>query len=527
MSQPTPPYSYDEVPYESNPFPQSHPDRLAVMATLFGMKPKPINNCRVLELGCASGGNLIPMAAGLPGSRFVGVELSARQVADGQALIEAVGLKNVELRHLSIADVNAGFGEFDYIVVHGVYSWVPDAVQEKILEICRANLAPDGVAYVSYNTYPGWHFRGMIRDMMLYHTQHLADPMARAAQARALLDFLAQSVPTENNAYGIILKSELDLLRNLKDYYLIHDHLEEANRPIYFHEFAARAARLGLQYLGEVDFSVMLTSNFPKQVADTLKQVSNDIIRTEQYMDFLRNRTFRQTLLCRKEVGLKRNLGPADMQGLFLASSAKPVSADPDILSNKPEQFRNQAGHTLATANPLVKAVFTHLSEIWPQAASFHDLLAAARARVAPALVKDAAVLAREAEVLGADLLTAYTMNLIELHSQKQTFVTEVTARPMVSPMARGQARLRNTVTNARHELLTLDTFNLHLAMLLDGKRDRKALLDELVKLVKAGTLVAQQDGKPIKEGEPLRKVLSEFVEKSLQNFSKAALLVG
>ena len=521
-----PSYSYDEVPYESNPFPQSHPDRLAVMATLFGMKPKSINHCRVLELGCASGGNLIPMAAGFPGSRFVGVELSARQVADGQALIEAGRLKNIELRHMSIAHVKADFGEFDYIITHGVYSWVPDAVQEKILEICRANLAPDGVAYVSYNTYPGWHFRGMIRDMMLYHTRHLADPMACAAQARALLDFLAQSVPTEKNAYGIILKNELDLLRNLKDYYLIHDHLEEANRPIYFYEFAERAARVGLQYLGEADLSAMLTSNFPKQVADTLKQVSNDIVRTEQYMDFLRNRTFRQTLLCRKEVSLKRNLGPSDMQNFYLASPAKPVSADLDISSSKPEQFRNQAGHTLTASKPLVKAVFKHLSDIWPQAASFHDLLAAARARVAPMLVQDASAHTGEAAALGADLLTAYTMNMVELHSQKQDFVTEVGAHPMVSALVRGQVRLRNTVTNARHELLTLDAFNLQLVMLLDGKRDRKALLDELVKLVKAGTLVAQQDGKPIKEGESLGNVLSEFMEKSLQNFAKAALLV-
>ena len=66
-------YSYDEIPYESYPFAQSHPDRLATLATLFGMKPQPIDDCRVLELGCASGGNLIPMAACLPGSKFVGI----------------------------------------------------------------------------------------------------------------------------------------------------------------------------------------------------------------------------------------------------------------------------------------------------------------------------------------------------------------------------------------------------------------------------------------------------------------------
>src|SRR5262245_46505716 len=119
------PTSYDTVPYESHPFAQSHPDRLATVATLLGLKPPPVARCRVLELGCASGGNLIPMAVGLPGSTFVGVELSRRQAEAGQRVIEALGLKNVELRHLSILDVDDDFGRFDYVVCHGVYSWVP------------------------------------------------------------------------------------------------------------------------------------------------------------------------------------------------------------------------------------------------------------------------------------------------------------------------------------------------------------------------------------------------------------------
>ncbi len=447
---PEAPYSYDEVPYESNPFPQSHPDRLAVMAMLFGMKPKPIDRCRVLELGCAAGGNLIPMAAGLPDSQFVGIELSAKQAADGKALIDAARLKNIEIRHQSITDVNAKDGKFDYIIVHGVYSWVPDSVQKRIFEVCQTNLAADGVAYISYNTYPGWHYRGMIRDMMLYHTKNLPDPKARAAQARALLDFLSQSVPTEGNAYGIMLKNELDLLRNQKDYYLLHDHLEEANRPIYFYEFAEDAARHGLQYLGEVEFSSMLTGNFPKQVADTLKQVSNDIVRTEQYMDFLRNRTFRQSLLCRKEAPLKRNLGPDDMKKFWIGSAAKPVAGDLDVTSTKPEQFKNPAGHVLTTANPLVKAAFKHLASRWPQASAFDELLAAAQAMIKD-IARDEAVRAREADVLAADILTSYTANLVVLHSQRPRFVTDVSDRPKATSLARAQVQTRGFVPTIRH----------------------------------------------------------------------------
>jgi cyclopropane fatty-acyl-phospholipid synthase-like methyltransferase len=143
---------------------------MATLAALFGMEPVDINQAQILELGCAAGSNLIPMATQLPGATFVGVEGAARQVAVGQQLVEDLQLGNVTLHHKDILDIDPAFGVFDYIVVHGVYSWVQDAVQEKILSICKQNLSPQGVAYVSYNTYPGWRMRGMLRDMMMYHT---------------------------------------------------------------------------------------------------------------------------------------------------------------------------------------------------------------------------------------------------------------------------------------------------------------------------------------------------------------------
>src|SRR5262249_50612084 len=108
MTSDRPATSYDEVPYESLPFAQTHPDRLATVATLFGMRPAPADRSRVLELGCAAGGNLIPMALALPQSRFLGTDLSGRQIADGQKVVGALGLTNIELKHLSITEVDAG-----------------------------------------------------------------------------------------------------------------------------------------------------------------------------------------------------------------------------------------------------------------------------------------------------------------------------------------------------------------------------------------------------------------------------------
>src|ERR1700687_6319372 len=153
---PNEPTSYDLVPYESRSFVETRPDHLAIIATLFGLEPPAIDRCRVLELGCSHGTNLIPMAAGSPGSSFVGIDLSARQIAEGQKSATARGLTNIQFKHLNILDINESLGRFDYIVCHGVFSWVPPVVQEKIFSICVTQLAPNGIAFVSYNTYPGW-----------------------------------------------------------------------------------------------------------------------------------------------------------------------------------------------------------------------------------------------------------------------------------------------------------------------------------------------------------------------------------
>src|SRR5271169_6418311 len=181
------PTAYDEIPYPGSAFSRTHPDRLAVMAILFGMAPAPVARCRVLEIGCGDGGNLIPMAFGLPESSFTGVDLAESAIARGQELIGRLGLRNIQLRYLDLMDVDSGFPEFDYIIAHGVYSWVPPQVAEKILDICKSHLAEQGVAFVSYNTYPGGHLLDTIREMMQFHMRNIHIPRERLRQARELL----------------------------------------------------------------------------------------------------------------------------------------------------------------------------------------------------------------------------------------------------------------------------------------------------------------------------------------------------
>jgi hypothetical protein len=195
-------------------------------------------------------------------------------------------------------------------------------VQEKIMAICKANLASRGVAFVSYNVYPGWHFRTTIRDMMLYHVAHIDDPQTRIDQARAVIQFLATS-SQEDDARSRLLKDELASVSKLSDAFLFHEYLEGNNSPIYFHQFAGQAEANGLQYLGEANVSLMFSTSLPTKTQETLDAMGNlPLVRREQYMDYVRNRKFRATLLCHADINLTRQLNPSILEKFQLSTSA-------------------------------------------------------------------------------------------------------------------------------------------------------------------------------------------------------------
>jgi methyltransferase-like protein/2-polyprenyl-3-methyl-5-hydroxy-6-metoxy-1,4-benzoquinol methylase len=518
--------SYDEVPYDSHSFPQTHPDTLATVATLFGMSPAPVGGCRVLELGCSSGFNLIPMAATLPESRFVGIDQSSRQISEGQEAIKALGLANIELRPMNILEMGEDLGRFDYILCHGVYSWVPAEVREKILEICQRNLAPNGVAYVSYNCYPGWHLPAMIREMMVYHTRRFTEAGKRVQQARALLDFLAQSPRDPNSIYARLLKEEADLLRAHADYYLFHEHLEDVNQPVYFHEFADRAAAHGLQYLWEA-YHGDRAGYLRREVKGTLDRLSTDLIRREQYLDFLLNRRFRMSLLCHEGIVLNRSITPERMSAFWFIGVAKPQSARVDIGSPDNETFRKPEGESVATDKPALKAALLCLYEAAPRPLSFGELCAAVRARLEEAKVSepepDDSLQHGIAELLRQCVLP----RLVELHVHPWQVALTPGDRPGASPVARLQAETSAQVTNLRHRTILLSPSERNIIRLLDGRRDRGAILDLLVGKAESEQIKVEVQGQRVRDNAKLRQILGAQLDTSLGLLALHSLLVS
>jgi methyltransferase-like protein len=281
-----------------------------------------------------------------------------------------------------------------------------------------------------------------------------------------------------------------------------------------------RASAKGLQYLGETLQHTRLDDLSP-EVQQTLQGLAEDLLQLEQYLDFLRNRTFRRTLLVHAEVALTREPTPERLMLARAASLTAPLSPTPDVRSLAVEQFRSQDGNKASTNNPLIKAVLVALHEVRPRTLAFEELREQVRSRLASDA--DAPSALELAEVL----VRCYLANLVSLHVSVPRLAYEPGERPTVSPLARMQAATGNRVTNLRHRHVILDGLDPVVVRYLDGTRDRTALLDKLVELAVRDELGIERDGHPLRDPTALRTVLAEAIEPSLRRLADYGLLMA
>ena len=518
---PTPASRYDSVLYPSYTHPQTHPNRLAVIGTLAGLKPASPLRCRVLELGCGDASNLVPMAWTLPESEFVGLDLAARPIASGQETIAALGLRNIRLVEGDLAAANGDWGKFDYIIAHGLYSWVPLEVREQLLELCRGLLTPHGIAFVSYNALPGAHMRAMLREMMLFHVRGLESPEERIEQARALTQFLAQGqVPADEHRGWF--KGELERALEHHPRYLYHDHLDEINEPCYFTQFVERAAAHGLQYLSEADYFEMSAHTFPEPVQATLAQLATHRVQREQYLDFLKCRRFRQTLLCHAGLSLRAEPDPQEVTRFAVFSPARRTSDEARLTPGVTCVFQAANGARCVTDFALAKAALSILSPLFPGSLSFEELLA----RSLQSLRTDGIPWSDNDDTrmqLAEFLLKVYCVGLVDFRATQPAAAMRVSERPVASPLARRQSQHGTTVTSLFHIAVQVeDEIGKNLLQWLDGTADRKALVEKLWRfLEKRKALVVDGDV------ESTRKALEAQLDLNLEKLARMGLLVS
>jgi len=447
---------YDAIAYAAIPHPLTHPDRLATVAAFLGMDPPAVRGCRVLEVGCSDGANLIPMALGLPEARFVGCDLSPRALQAGRATIAALGLTNIVLVEEDLAALAPEHGAFDYIIAHGVYSWVPPRVRDALFALAAGRLAPNGVMYVSFNTFPGCRVRQAAWEVLHLHVDRIEDPKARLDAARGLARMIGEGGGKALHDPDEALRAEFRGIAQRTDSALFHDDLAIPNDPCYFHELVAHAGRHGLRYLAEAALHTMSAAGLPAETRNFLMTL--DPIAREQYLDFIRLRRFRQSLLCRREAR-------SDMTTHSQRVGAMHVSADPSL------KRAAEAGKVADLARGLEPSASGQTS-----ARALLDTLI----QGAPAAFPVAALrghLPASPRPLEAILTDAYVASVVNLHVHPPTLATRAGPRPLASPLARLQARAGEEVTSLLHSRMRLpDPKTRTLLALLDGTRDRAAL---------------------------------------------------
>jgi methyltransferase-like protein/trans-aconitate methyltransferase len=519
------PSLYDEVLYPATSFPQTHPNRLATVALLRGMQPAPVDGCRVLELGCGVGTNLVGMAFQLPASEFVGLDLARRPIASGLSFAKALGLGNITFHSMDLCEAGPErFGQFDFIIAHGLYSWVPQPVRERILAICRGMLKPQGIAYVSYNAYPGNHLRDLVRGMMRFHTSPFEDPIEKVGQARGLLKFLAESTP-QPDYYVAAIRSQYERTLKYVDEAFFHDDLSEINQPFYFHEFMTDAGRHGLQFLGEARANDLPPGTFTPQVMQRIKELegASEIVR-EQYKDFIRGCSFRETLLCHSELEISSDLLLDRVPRLYASCDAIPKEGG--NRDGKAALFRRAKGAELETTDPLISAGLESLCSKWPAAASFEALLVAARAAATADASERSA--ADEPAALAEALLRAYRAGFLQLQVLPHAVTKVVSERPSVSRLARFMLEHGESAMNQLHVLIKFpDSLSRRLVQLSDGSRDQEMLTRDLVEHVRSGRGNVLENGVLVENMDEVAVILKRRVREGLESLAREGMLVS
>ncbi|HEX5431226.1 MAG TPA: class I SAM-dependent methyltransferase [Bryobacteraceae bacterium] len=437
---------YDEVDYTNRPYRQTHPDHIAALARLHGLDPPPPDRARVLDIGASEGGNILPMAEAMPESEFVGIDLAAVPIQRGQEAIAALGLRNIRLAQMNLLDLDESFGKFDYIIAHGLYAWTPPEVGDKILQIAETNLSANGIAFISYNTHPGGHFRKLVRDMMLFACGRESEPAKRLHAARAMLALVGRGCP-EPDAIEAAVAHQARSVGERDDSSLYHDYLAPVFEPVYFFDFAGHSARHGLAYVADADVGDTYNMKLSPEAMEAVRGAAGaGRIAQEQLLDFLRLRRFRRSLVCRAEHKPWARWNPERAMGLYASSSAIETEEESTFL----------AGRLRVTLESTAVRYLRRLIAQRPRAEA-----------IAP----------EDADIA----LELYRREMVELRVLPG-LASPAGETPKASRLARYQAAKGDAaVATLRHRSLAIgDPRARKLLTLLDGSRDREELAREM-----------------------------------------------
>jgi SAM-dependent methyltransferase len=316
--------AYDTLPYRSDAFSFTHPSRLGAIGQLYGLDCVLPRRSRVLEIGCASGGNLLPMALGCPEASFVGVDLSSKQIDTARRTALELDIRNVRFIAADVRALPTDLDVFDYIICHGVYSWVPREVKQSILRVSRSHLADGGAAMISFNAYPGWHqvdrLRTLLDAAVVEAGGSSLSPLEAVEAAKSWAKKLTYRSATDSGDALIdrTLRSEAELFLSGDIEYLYHEFLNRVNEPERISEFLADAHVFDLQYVADAHW---LANGLFDRAEVLLPPTGPTVSRGERevLVDSLLNTRFRHVILCRASERIATSPLPNRLDSLHVA----------------------------------------------------------------------------------------------------------------------------------------------------------------------------------------------------------------
>ena len=445
------------IPYKTFARKETHPARLAALARLYGISSAPAERCQVFEIGCGDGGNIIPLAVLNPESRYLGIDSSQELIALGRERISELGLGNIELIADDILNYRPATGEYDYVICHGVYSWVSPEAQRAILQKGATALAQQGLFFISYNTLPGWRQRGAVRDIMRVGASFARgiDERERVAAALSFLEVVAESSP---NVSAYVREAAIRL-RNSDPSYLSQEFLGEYNTPLLFTEFMNRAKDARLQFVSEARVAMMSYNDLSPQIRDFLASLGSDEIKKEQALDMARNRTFRETVLCHESLAIDRGMSSQVFRQLYFVANYTPVE---DGSIERVRFIERATGREVVTPAGECATILSVIAECGVMGTTIQGVSEVSASRIA---------------------LSEHELMQVVVTLWKTGFVDAVTAPlggmgeyAQVTSLARAQAITASKVTSVLHESFALSEIERRALNLLESPMSFSAL---------------------------------------------------
>lgn len=424
--------SYTEIPYPRYSFPETHPARIAAVAELFGVSAPQVQKARILELGCAVGGNALALAAALPQTEIVAIDKSKSQIESAKSLASKAKLTNVSFECIDIAALSPSLGSFDYCIAHGLLSWIEPSLQPVLLRTIDSVLAPNGIAYVSFNTLPGWYSRRRIRDLMMFHARGERPAADALKRAREILQITHDALTHTPSSQAKYLQEEIAFIQRQSDGYLAHEYLEQENVPLYFSDFLRLLRDTKLRYLSDVALATMWPSEFPPKAQGPLTSLARSGAELEQYLDFIRNRSFRQSVLVKAPPTGTRIPTADALTDLYLGFPLWRMRT----LDDGGTSFRDDTGVEMRVKEPHVAALLSLLAEHWPEHRTFRSIVEEGRRKE---ILKDHKV---------EELLMQCVMRGIVLPQQTAVSRGNSATRIQISSLAIEEAKLDGLVCN-------------------------------------------------------------------------------